>query len=189
MYQDGLGGQSRPRVWKRLQVGCHHLSVDGDTQRRYLLQHDEGIPAVRERVGIGSKPPVHAPAHASRYCACVFSVVDLRVCMRCDVRIHTHLPPTPKKKRQGVHPRRLHFSCCVTFSRMAPCEQPITGAAQQGRGRRLRAAWRQVLPAVAVAVAAFSGTGSSFFCALVSDTVPGAGLIRNSGMCTQVRVH
>ena len=46
-------GQSRLRVWKTFRVGNHHLGGDVEAQRRCLLQHEEGISVVQDRLGIG----------------------------------------------------------------------------------------------------------------------------------------
>ena len=60
---------------------------------------------------------------------------------------------------QVVHPKRAHFSVCVTCCEMDPCGQP-TSAAQRRRGRRLCAALRHERQSIAMALAGFSHNSS-----------------------------
>ena len=48
VHRGDLCGQSRP-----LRVGHHHLGCDVEAKRRCLLQHEDGIPAAYDRLGIG----------------------------------------------------------------------------------------------------------------------------------------
>ena len=60
---------------------------------------------------------------------------------------------------QVVHPKRAHFSVCVTCCEMDPSGQP-TSAAQRRRGRRLCAALRHERQSIAMALAGFSHNSS-----------------------------
>ena len=53
---------------------------------------------------------------------------------------------------QASIPRRAHFFCVCTFS-MDPSEQPVTGAAQRRKQRRLRSWWRHDQQSIAPALA------------------------------------
>ena len=43
-----------------MRVGGHHPGANVDAQRRCLHQHDEGMPAVHDRAGVGWGPMEHA---------------------------------------------------------------------------------------------------------------------------------
>ena len=63
---------------------------------------------------------------------------------------------TQQQQQQGVFPKCAHCFLCVTCCEMDPSWQPVTGAAQRRRGRRLRAAWRHEQQSIAQALATFS---------------------------------
>ena len=70
----------------------------------------------------------------------------------CNTCPHSAPPPPPPPP--GVYPQECPF--CLRHLSMDLSWQPVTGAAQRRKGRRLRAAWRHEQQSIAQALAVFS---------------------------------
>ena len=95
---------------------------------------------------------VEPPGQCTGTGPCIISLSDLH---RRGAFVAIHIPSrkaVSETTTTGVYPKRAHFLCVCSFF-MDPSEQPVTGAAQRRKQRRLRSRRRHEQLSIAAALA------------------------------------